>query len=546
VNVDFYKILLDIPSPDPALGFKQYAHALKGIIEDSDAQFAVGIFGKWGSGKTTLMRHIESVLDRERTIPIQFVAWRYEKEEHLIIPLLDTLREGLTRWADDHQDRRDVAIKTASTVGKVMTSIIAGFGVKAGIQNALELSFDANRSLSKWEQFKREEEDARVSRSPYHASFRALQETFEEFARANPERRIVVFVDDLDRCLPKGALQVLESMKLFFDFKGFVFVVGLDQSIVEWYVDAELRRDYPTDSTQVAQSPRGADYVKKIIQVPFALQPVSLGQVEDFLTSFINDAKLPLDQQAELRETVRPHLDILLQQTGVNPRDIKRFVNTYTLSRKIWPNLDKNVILAVQTIGLQRDWSTVNRALIANPEEFVSALRDRVNGDASTLSTLFEDPTLTDVPATFLDYVRNPPGNALLQIGLDGHSVAEYIYAGAATTGRLNTHILNTFKAVRKLIPLVRNVMATVNDPNSPAMGALAQAVQSISVTSIDLSSGPDATLLTSDLQELAKRMDTIPTTPDTITSWGQELEALIRRIIRTLGNLLYQAIPAA
>jgi predicted KAP-like P-loop ATPase len=39
--------------------------------------------------------------------------------------------------------------------------------------------------------------------------------------------KIVIFVDDLDRCLPDNALDVIESMKLFFDLPGFVFVVGL-------------------------------------------------------------------------------------------------------------------------------------------------------------------------------------------------------------------------------------------------------------------------------------------------------------------------------
>jgi len=49
-----YKIILDSPSGNPALGFDQAAEALKEIIESSRPQFAVGIFGTWGSGKTTL------------------------------------------------------------------------------------------------------------------------------------------------------------------------------------------------------------------------------------------------------------------------------------------------------------------------------------------------------------------------------------------------------------------------------------------------------------------------------------------------------------
>src|SRR5215213_8545114 len=84
-----FKILLDLPSSSPALGFADNADALAEIIQKSAPQFAIGIFGGWGSGKTTLMQAIEARLDDNLTIPVWFTAWRYEKEEHLIVPLLD-------------------------------------------------------------------------------------------------------------------------------------------------------------------------------------------------------------------------------------------------------------------------------------------------------------------------------------------------------------------------------------------------------------------------------------------------------------------------
>ncbi len=53
-----FKILLDSPAAAPALGFDQFANAFLEIVQESDPRFAVGIFGGWGSGKTTLMRAI--------------------------------------------------------------------------------------------------------------------------------------------------------------------------------------------------------------------------------------------------------------------------------------------------------------------------------------------------------------------------------------------------------------------------------------------------------------------------------------------------------
>ena len=93
------KIVLDLPSDVPSLGFPEYADALADIVVKSDARFAIGIFGDWGSGKTTLMRAIRARLPATAAICVDFSAWRYEKEEHLIVPLLDAVRAARTPLA---------------------------------------------------------------------------------------------------------------------------------------------------------------------------------------------------------------------------------------------------------------------------------------------------------------------------------------------------------------------------------------------------------------------------------------------------------------
>ena len=92
-------IVLDIPAKKPALRFDQIARALATIVKTSPPQFAVGIFGGWGSGKSTLMNAIHRDLTGPETIVVEFNAWRYEREPHLIVPLLDTIRAGLAKWA---------------------------------------------------------------------------------------------------------------------------------------------------------------------------------------------------------------------------------------------------------------------------------------------------------------------------------------------------------------------------------------------------------------------------------------------------------------
>jgi len=237
VSTADYRIILDVPSEKPALAFDQQAKAFKDILEDSDPRFAIGLFGTWGSGKTTLMQAIERELNKDVAIPVWFSAWRYEKEEHLTVPLLDEVRAALASWATLNPDKGEIARKTAATIGKVARSLLTGFTANVGVPGVAGLSFSASQALAEAEKLDKETLNAYLPQSLYHASFQALHDAFDEFAKDDPKRRIVVFVDDLDRCLPEGALQVLESMKLFFDLSGFIFVAGLDQRVVEWLID---------------------------------------------------------------------------------------------------------------------------------------------------------------------------------------------------------------------------------------------------------------------------------------------------------------------
>jgi hypothetical protein len=448
-----WKLLLDVPSRQPAVGFSYTARALAQIIMESDPQFAVGIFGGWGSGKTTLMRAIDDELDSTRVVSVEFTAWRYEKEEHLIVPLLDTIREALVTWSDEHRIEAETAKRTAATIGKVTRSILAGVSIRVGLPHALEMSFDANRALEASREFRKKELEARVPRSFYHASFRALSDAFAEFVGGQADRRIVVFVDDLDRCLPENALQVLESMKLFFDLPGFVFVVGLDQDIVELVIDSKYGHGArPIEGAERTRKGRisGIEYVKKIFQLPYRLEPVAVEQLKDFLTTAYSEAALPEAQLNDLRERrVADHLRYVVGDAGVNPREIKRYINAYTLQRKISGQLDPDVVLTLQTIRFRDDWSHVQDAVLAYGPLFIEALGEHIRGalglqdvrarlDPRGRPVLQDlDPELT-LPDGFLEYVApRRPGSAILRRAEDGSlvhaaDIDKYVYRGEA------------------------------------------------------------------------------------------------------------------
>ncbi len=147
------RILLDGPTASPALGYEQTGQALATIIKQSEPRFAVGIFGGWGSGKTTLMQAIRGHLVAEPGIVVaDFNAWRFEREPQLLIPLLDTIRAALVRGADapgSSKDSREKIRSIAVRVGSVVRALATGLTAQLGLPGAVTVSYDVGAALAR-------------------------------------------------------------------------------------------------------------------------------------------------------------------------------------------------------------------------------------------------------------------------------------------------------------------------------------------------------------------------------------------------------------
>jgi predicted KAP-like P-loop ATPase len=88
------RIITDEPTKE-AQDFREYSRRLSKIIINSTPRFTVGIYGDWGTGKTTIMQMLKEELDKNYSNNLEtiwFDSWRYEKEKYsAMIPLLRTI-----------------------------------------------------------------------------------------------------------------------------------------------------------------------------------------------------------------------------------------------------------------------------------------------------------------------------------------------------------------------------------------------------------------------------------------------------------------------
>jgi hypothetical protein len=528
------RLLLDLPSVDPALNFSRIAEALADIIVRSEPHFALGLFGGWGSGKTTLMRAIEQRLRRSNVVCVQFNAWRYEKEEHLLIPLLDTIRDALVDWGSTQADD-SLAQRTATRIGQVARTLVAGTTISLGVPGAVELSYDASRVLEEEGRRRSARRDAIQdggAGSFYHASFRALARAFHDFVGGDGSPRMVVFVDDLDRCLPENALQVLESMKLFLDLDGFVFVVGLDDDIVEALIDAK----YGTSAAGEPSTGRrisGAEYISKMFQLPYRLPPLSLRDLDTFLSATYEEGKLGSEQWTELETVVKPHLRYLVADGWVNPRELKRYINLFTLQREIDSDLDPNVVLTLLTMRSRGGaWKSVHDALLEFREEFLVLLRERTGAGASTTAL----PDLPPLPDSFVEYIApDAPGHALLSV----EDLHPYLHSSGATGAAQSQALLDALAHIgrmRRALQVAREDEMEPDALESAVQSSLAAVEETMSRAGVPPVGASGVVIAIEDVRgrvdEGKRRGDLLGSVPDIAAAAGT-LSERVRRLYR-------------
>ncbi|WP_433366665.1 hypothetical protein ACQPZX_38160 [Actinoplanes sp. CA-142083] len=111
-------------------------------------------------------------------------------------------------------------------------------------------------------------------------------------------------------------------------------------------------------------------------------------------------------QRQDLRDRVRRYLGYLATEGRINPRDVKRYLNAYTLHRMVRPDLDAATVLALQTIDFRSDWDKIYEDVaLAEPDVFVAALNSFRDGDSHAFEDLW--PEIGVLPLELSGFLRS-------------------------------------------------------------------------------------------------------------------------------------------
>lgn len=281
-------IVVDVPAPEAGMGFDRYVAGIAAAIQGGNpARYTVGLFGPWGSGKSSLLAGIAETLQEsasKETIVVRFDAWRYQSSGSLVFALLQTIRRAV-------EQRPGMA---------------AAAGALSAVLDRFEVSF-----LGVGLKYQRREPNSNEQFITPFDDLKKLSATLEG-------KRVAILVDDLDRCAPDSVVSVVEAIHLLTDVDGFVFVLALDYD----YLITAIKKSYEDIDAH--------RFIEKIVQIPFRIPHVNVR--EDDMRTLLPEWETRLkpwftgvDDSALI--------DIIYLALRSNPRQVKRLVNTYLLAQ---------------------------------------------------------------------------------------------------------------------------------------------------------------------------------------------------------------------
>jgi hypothetical protein len=366
-------------------GHKHIADAVVDSILHTDPPFTIGIFGGWGTGKSSLLKIIDSKLSSNNIATATIDAWRYSSADNLrraflvhvaneLTPkLLDDLRRKLfsseqetlpakpsrldttskTLW-DTVWDGTKIILRLASkfiglfilfflllffvffTITVMKNSGFSGFWTTfdwAGFQDRfLELAFiplllaivDDLRLyiIQRPVTIVKERIDA-------DELFSQCFDDVVEQATSGwlSKKRLVIFVDNLDRLTDTKMVEALESLKTYLDNPKCVFVVACDDDVVRSVVNNSRDGSKNQDSLR-PDIMAGEHYLDKFFQQTFRLPEYMGINLHDFAMKNF-ESTLLYDELINKKIDIRYLISIILPSDVNSPRKVKRVLNEF-------------------------------------------------------------------------------------------------------------------------------------------------------------------------------------------------------------------------
>lgn len=359
------------------LGHDKIAQTVIEIIADNNLRpLTIGVYGDWGVGKSSILSLLQAKVKAEKTAKrsnshcIIFNGWLFQGFEDAKTAIMETVVSELAALQPANKKVQKLA---KSLLNRVNWLKVAKFSTGALVtgMTGLPIAGIVGEAIERAKKITETDDDSMLKEEPEEqtvtSQIHAFRKEFKRLISASKADHIIVLVDDLDRCLPKSVIEILEAIRLFLFVEGTTFVISADEKMIEYAV----KEHFPNLPTSYAEYTK--NYLEKLIQIPIRIPTLTRLQTGNYIKLLMlqnyleNDyEQLQTVYEAYNKKKQRPYDPVELsyqiitdaigntstdlQETLLvagqltptlsaglkgNPRNIKRFLNTLFLRMRI-------------------------------------------------------------------------------------------------------------------------------------------------------------------------------------------------------------------
>ncbi len=305
---------------DDLFDFKSYATKIQKLIQNNSSNpnpLTIGIYGKWGSGKTSFLNLIEKEIDiffknpdQKGIIKYYFNPWRYSSEDELLFDFFDGLAKTLQYKGKGKGKKIGEGIIKLSRYLKAVK-----FSARAGINksNSVGVTFEPSELF--------QELGGDIKGKPM--TIESLKEEINLLIE-EAKFKVIVFLDDLDRLDKDEIYAILKLVKLNANFKNFVYIITLDQEHIAKAISARYGQNISD----------GYSFLDKIINIPVHLPRIRPSNLFKFFEHHFLQIKNSLSLKNEYIRNKEFELiyDEFRNEIFKTPREIIKVLNGFFIS----------------------------------------------------------------------------------------------------------------------------------------------------------------------------------------------------------------------
>ena len=266
----------DNPFQHDLLGRKEQVEILTHLVGGFEGPCVLAVDAAWGTGKTTFIRMWAQHLRNEGFPVVEFNAWKTDFAVDPFVALSTELTEGLQQYANSDKSLATKIAETKKGATEVLRLAVPG-AIRLATAGILDLTplieKEVGQALASYAKDRLSQyQEAQTSVESFKHT---LEDMAKTLAQSKERRPLVLFVDELDRCRPSYAVELLEVAKHLFSVDQIVFVLTVNRPELAHSIKSLYGRGFDA-----------AGYLRRFFDLDFALpDPERRGFIDAVLNS---------------------------------------------------------------------------------------------------------------------------------------------------------------------------------------------------------------------------------------------------------------------